>query len=544
MQVTIDEKKVVVSEGMSVLDAARSAGIDIPTLCHRQGVPPRSSCFLCAVRIEGFATLQPSCAAPVQDGMVITTNSEEVLNARKTALELLFSDHAGMCVAPCSVACPAHLDVPEFLTSIKEGETEKALSVMRMALPLPAILGAVCPAYCENPCIRKDVDEQAVAIRLMHRHMAEEDLKAGKFVFPPKAEANGKRVAVLGSGPTGLSAAWFLLMAGYEVVVFEMAEKAGGLLREVPETELSRDILEAEIDGIARYGAGFRCGWEPRGGVLEELGKEFDLIAVAANAESDIANVLPKELPDSPAKLGDSDKTFMMGEKAKKPQHTVRAVAAARDAVAMIDQYLRGEKVQKPGRPFYFKADTHEQEMERTKEAAVMRDKVEPTVEGVGKTESASELEEKVREKRGKEGYRGLETIDAESARGEAERCLECSCDARNDCKLRDYGGAFNVKPHRFKGERRLTEEDHGHPEIVYDPGKCILCGLCLKIAQQNGETLGLSFVGRGFPTRVAVPLGQDWSDTLEKSAKECAESCPTGALMLAKAEKAAVSEE
>ncbi len=541
MQVTIDGKQVVVSEGMTVLEAARSLGLEIPTLCHREGVPPRSSCFLCAVRIDGMATLQPSCAAKVCDGMVITTQSDEVTNSHKTALELLFSDHAGMCVAPCSVACPAHLDVPEFLTAIKDGETEKALAVMRTALPLPAVLGAVCPAYCENPCIRKDVDEQSVAIRLMHRHMAEEDLKAGNYVFPPKAEASGKRVAVLGAGPTGLSAAWFLIAAGHEVAVFDTESKPGGMLRTVPTTELSEEILDAEIDGIARYGAGFRCDWQPTGRSLEALEKEFDAVMVTVNDDSPIGEVLPKDLTPTPKPGG---KTFVVGEKAKKPQHTVRAVAAARDAVLMVGQFLAGEPVKKPGRPFYFKADTHEQEMERTKESAVKRDRVEPNVDDPAEGTNAAELSEKAREVRDKEGYRGLETISAEAGKGEAERCLECSCDARNDCKLRDYGGVFNVKPHRFKGERRLTEEDHGHPEITYDPGKCILCGLCIKIAEQNGEGLGLSFVGRGFPTRVAVPLAKGWGDTLKKSAKECAESCPTGALMLAKIDKAAASNE
>ncbi len=538
MQVTIDGQKVVVTEGMTVLEAARSLGIDIPTLCHRDGVPPRSSCFLCAVRIDGMATLQPSCAAKVRDGMVVTTKSDEVQNSHKTALELLFSDHAGMCVAPCSIACPAHLDVPEFLTAVKDGETDKALAVLRTALPLPAILGAVCPAYCENPCIRKDVDEQSVAIRLMHRHMAEEDLKAGKYVFPPKADTSGKRVAVLGSGPTGLSAAWFLLAAGHEVVVFETESKPGGILRTVPTTELSEDILNAEIDGIARYGAGFRCDWQPTGRSLEELEKEFDAVMVTVNDDTAIGEVLPKDLSATPK---DGSKTFVVGEKAKKAQHTVRGVAASRDAVIMVGQFLAGETVEKPGRPFYFKADTHEQEMERTKENAVKRDRVTPEVAAPAGG-NAAELSEKAREARDKEGYRGIETISTEAAKAEAERCLECSCDARDNCKLRDYGAEFNVKPHRFKGERRLTEEDHGHPEVTYDPGKCILCGLCVKIAEQNGEGLGLSFVGRGFPTRVAVPLSKGWADTLDKSVKECAESCPTGALMLAKPEKTGAS--
>ena len=104
---TIDGRRVSVAPGTSVLDAAKWLGIRIPTLCHVPEIEPAASCFLCAVQIEGRRTLSPACAMPVAENMVVATDSQDVRAARKMALELLLSDHAGECVAPCAAQCPA-----------------------------------------------------------------------------------------------------------------------------------------------------------------------------------------------------------------------------------------------------------------------------------------------------------------------------------------------------------------------------------------------------------------------------------------------------
>ena len=103
---TIDGRTATVDEGRTVLEAARSLGIEIPTLCHVEGLEPVSACFLCCVQVEGMRTLSPSCALPAADGMVVTTASDDIRVARRTALELLLSDHAGECVAPCAARWP------------------------------------------------------------------------------------------------------------------------------------------------------------------------------------------------------------------------------------------------------------------------------------------------------------------------------------------------------------------------------------------------------------------------------------------------------
>ena len=102
----IDGRRVTVEPGATVLAAAQWLGIRIPTMCHVPGIEPAASCFVCAVQIEGRRTLSPACAMPVAEGMVVSTNSPDVRAARKVALELLLSDHAGECVAPCAARCP------------------------------------------------------------------------------------------------------------------------------------------------------------------------------------------------------------------------------------------------------------------------------------------------------------------------------------------------------------------------------------------------------------------------------------------------------
>ena len=154
MTLTIDGRTVAVEGGATVLEAARSAGIRIPTLCHVEGMESVASCFLCCVQVEGRAGMSPACALPAADGMVVTTDSEDVRASRRMALELLLSDHAGDCIAPCSAACPAGLDVSRFVYEIAAGDVGRSMEVIHDRLALPGALGRVCPRLCEQSCRR------------------------------------------------------------------------------------------------------------------------------------------------------------------------------------------------------------------------------------------------------------------------------------------------------------------------------------------------------------------------------------------------------
>ena len=115
----------------------------------------------------------------------------------------------------------------------------------------------------------------------------------------------------------------------------------------------------------------------------------------------------------------------------------------------------------------------------------------------------------------------------------EARRCMTCGCRKADCCTLRNLATEYGAEIGRFAGTRRRFSEDASHPEIVYEPGKCINCDACVRIAAEAGEELGLSMIGRGFDVRVAPPFGKPMAEALAGAARRCAESCPTGAISL-----------
>ena len=194
---------------------------------------------------------------PVADGMVVVTNSDDVRTARKMALELLLSDHAGECVAPCAAQCPAGLDIPGFVHGIATGDKRRAMEVIADRLALPGSLGRICPRLCERQCRRSELD-QGLAIGALHRYAA--DLDQGQYL-PQRAPATGKSVAIVGAGPAGLAAACYLPRKGHACTLFDAHPLPGGMLRYgIPPCRLPKDALDAEIDAVRRIGAKFRMG--------------------------------------------------------------------------------------------------------------------------------------------------------------------------------------------------------------------------------------------------------------------------------------------
>jgi NADPH-dependent glutamate synthase beta subunit-like oxidoreductase/ferredoxin len=283
---TIDGRRVTVPPETSVLDAARWLGIRIPTMCHVPAIEPAASCFLCAVQIEGRRTLSPSCAMPVAEGMVVATDSADVRTVRKMALELLLSDHAGECVAPCAAKCPAGLDIPGFVKGVATGDTREAMQVIGRSLALPGSLGRICPRLCEQACRRCDLD-QGLAIGALHRYAADQDRAGAAPLLPARAPATGKAIAIVGAGPAGLAAAWYLLQQGHVCTLFDAHPLPGGMLRYgIPAFRLPKDALDAEIAGLRTLGAHFRMG--ARWGedfTLAELRGTYDAVFVATGAQ-------------------------------------------------------------------------------------------------------------------------------------------------------------------------------------------------------------------------------------------------------------------
>jgi predicted molibdopterin-dependent oxidoreductase YjgC len=129
-------------------------------------------------------------------------------------------------------------------------------------------------------------------------------------------------------------------------------------------------------------------------------------------------------------------------------------------------------------------------------------------------------------------GY--LAGFTEEEARREAARCLHCDCRKQDDCKLRIHSEVYYSDRKRFAGSaRRPVTRNVQHDLVVYEPGKCIRCGRCVSITAMRKESLGLTFVGRGFDVRVAAPFGEALGNALAETAVECAEACPTGAISM-----------
>jgi len=516
-KLSIDNREIEVPNGATILDAADKLGIHIPTMCFLKGYQPSTSCMVCVVKVEGKAVLLPACGTLVEEGMRVESECQQVHEARKTALELLLSDHLGDCLGPCHIICPAQMNIPLMIRQIATGKLREAIKTVKKDIALPAVLGRICPKPCERGCRRAAIDE-AVSICLLKRYVADVDLESVKPYSPVCKQTLDKRVAIIGAGPAGLAAAYYLQQAGFACTVFDDHDKPGGMLRYgVPEEELPRDVLNKEIAQIEKLGLTFEGNTRIEdSSSLEKLCKDFDAVFVAFGALN-TGQVEAMGLKTSTNGVEIDGKTYQTnlpgvfagGDAVRKRKLTVRAVADGKEAAESINQYLSGAAVTGPLKPFNTRIGKI-QDSEKERFAACASDAPRVTVSKKG------------------EGFTD------EQARQEAERCLHCDCRKADNCKLRQYSQDYNARPTRYKGERRLFVQQAQHEKIIYESGKCIDCGLCVQIAREAGEELGLTFIGRGFDVRVAVPFESSIAHGLKQSADKCVAACPTGALAFA----------
>ncbi|HDD52661.1 MAG TPA: FAD-binding protein [Thermosulfidibacter takaii] len=182
-------------------------------------------------------------------------------------------------VSPCMDACPASIDMPRIYGLFLEGkEKEAALSLLAFN-PFPSITGRVCPHFCQEKCNRKELDEP-VQIRALERYLGDLILEEG--IFPPKELFHGPPVAVVGSGPAGLAAAWYLALGGMEVVLFEKEEVAGGILAwGIPSFRLEREVVQGNIRRLEEIGVTIVTSSPVTPQEMEKLKREFQGVIVA-----------------------------------------------------------------------------------------------------------------------------------------------------------------------------------------------------------------------------------------------------------------------
>ncbi len=518
LKITIDHHEMPVSEGSTILEAARALRIPIPTLCfaHGAGADKFTSCMLCVVHELNTDRLLPSCSAPVEDGMRIATDDQRVEKARRTALEFLLSEHVGDCEAPCQRACPTRMDIPGMIRNIQAGQLDLAAAVVKHRIALPAVLGRICPAPCEKACKRRFVDDP-VAICMLKRYVADTDLAQDSPFRPTRPPASGRTVAVVGAGPTGLSAAYYLAQAGHAVHVFDRHPRPGGTLRYgVPDEILPKSILDAEIERIVDLGVEFH----PQ----QVLGRDMspaDLSRAYAAVVLAVGALGPDsyhgaEFPRTDRGLAVDRRTFatgvtgfFAGGNAITPSRmAIRSLAHGREAAASVDQYLSGEPLTGSIRRFNSATGKLvEGDAEQFLQEAEPFGRIAPA----GGPDT---------------GYTG------EEARSESRRCMGCDCRKQDMCRLRELADEYRPESFGFPGgQRRRVQKILQHEEVIFEPGKCIRCGLCVQITRRSGEALGLTFWGRGFDVRVDAPFHETLKRALTKTAAECVAACPTAAL-------------
>jgi len=291
MKITINGITCNAEKGQSILDVALANGIEIPHLCQSGLVDTYGACGLCIVEVEGIPKLLRACATMAGDDMVVTTHTPKTYESRKLALELLLSNHRGDCLAPCQRACPGDTDCQAYVGLIANGQYEDAIITLKKSYPLAAALGRVCPHPCETECRRK-LKEEPIAIASLKQFVADLDLQSDHPYLPPVEAKSGKSVGIVGGGPAGLTAAWFLAQAGHAVTIYEAMPKAGGMLRYgIPEYRLPKAMLDQEIALVEALGVTIKTNTKLGQDItFAELTKKHDaaLIAIGAWKSTDM----------------------------------------------------------------------------------------------------------------------------------------------------------------------------------------------------------------------------------------------------------------
>ena len=676
IQVEINGKKYSCDPEDRVLDACRNNGIFVPTLCEIEEIEqPFGGCRVCLVEVTGprGTMVTTSCDTPVAPDMVIHTDTPQTFQGRKTAIELLLSEHTGDCVAPCSRECPTSLDVQGYLAHIANGRPIEAVKLIKEKTPLAISLGRACFAPCEEEC-RRVLVEDPIAIRQEKQYAAEIDILDPWTPEIPKT--TGKKIAIVGGGPAGLTAAYFLRLGGHNVTIYDMMPKLGGMMRYgIPHYRLPKDLLDKEIDWITGLGIDVKPetklgenitieelraandavfvatgAWEswivpiegkdlPRvyGGidflVDFSLGKEIELgervlVVGCGNTAMDVARTarrMGKEVTiayrrtseEAPASIEEREEAEEEGIKfmyLTNPEkicgcqvNGVNKVECARMELGEPDASGRPRPIKIQGEPLSIESDSvilaigqspdletlKKEGLETAKYTMKCDSKFMTNIEGVftagdgligpssivectGQAREAAfaihaYLEGKLDSYQVPEDYRlpfGYIHVDEKSeedfadwnripralmpkilpeervkdfrvielgfedkvASKEADRCLECGCLDRFQCKLKEYATIYGAKQDTYHGFKNQMEIDQSHPHIIRDPGKCVLCGSCVRTTEELNEGV-VQFANRGFVTVVEPAFGAPLGSVDSQLIGALADACPTGAI-------------
>lgn len=509
----INNTKYTATPNETILNVAQRAGIHIPTMCWVKEIEPSTSCMVCVVQDMRNGKILTSCSAKAETGMDIETDNSEVQDMRKSALELLLSEHFGDCEAPCQRVCPAEMDIPKMNRLIATDKMEEALKNVSETIALPSVLGYICPAPCEKACRRKDIDEP-VSICLLKRFVGE-----NQQIILQKKPSNGKKVAIIGAGPAGLAASYYLALNGFGCTVFDNNDLPGGKMRtDIPEEKLPRKVLENEITTIKSLGVEFiqnRLINEEN--IKTELVGKFDFILLAIGSDFTINTESFDKTSLSEVKDLDIfkiDNCLILAPKQipTKSKMAVRAAALGRKLCEWVIEYNANNRIKSPKRRF------------------------NSVYKRIAEVERDEFLKEATNRAQQEKTANFLSGFSIEQAILEAKRCLHCDCREKENCSLRDLSTEYKASQRVYTLEKsKNTVKNLEHKSIILEKLKCIKCGICIKTAQHAGDKTGFAFSGRGFDVEIAIPIEKNINELSEKTALLCAKNCPTGAIALKK---------
>jgi len=512
IRIKINDKEISVQEGTTILAAASRNGIEIPAMCFNEEAGPFGSCMVCVVKETLTGRFLPSCSAMAEEGMNIVTDDPEVREARRIALELLLSDHVGDCQAPCQIACPAHMNIPLMNRLLMQGKTDEALQVVVQDIPFPAVFGRICSAPCEGACRRKSVDEP-VSICLLKRFTGDHGIYSDEK--RPVKKIPDKKIAIIGAGPAGLTAAYYLSRSGYHCEVFDKNEKPGGMLRYgVPEENLPHEILDREIKRILNKEIVMKQGLLVDEKMFDEILATYDAVIIATGDIDDHVKSWKINSDQKGILVGKKTyqtsvpKVFAAGNVLRSTKMAVRSVGHGKEAAISVRQFLSGKKVTGP------------EEIFNSRFGRLLDEEI---AEYLKESHDGTRIDP---DKGITEGYSIQEVIR------EAGRCLHCDCRDIQTCKLRIFADQYDANQRRFLSEeRKPVKKKYIHDTVIYEPAKCIKCGICVRLTARYKEKFGFTYIGRGFDVQIEIPFNEDLRSALAETAEKIAQACPTGAL-------------
>lgn len=284
IRITINGKVCIGKAGQTILQIAAQNGIEIPNLCENGQLKHYAGCGLCVVEAEGAPKLLRACATIPKDGQVIMTDSPRAAQARKITMELLMSDHVGDCKGPCVLNCPAGTQCQAYVKQIALGNDREAVRIIKEKIPMPSSIGRICPHPCESACRRAYV-EQPISIAYL-KYFAADRVRAAGGWQPKIAPPTHKRVGIIGGGPGGLTAAYYLACKGHDVTVVDAMPQMGGMLRYgIPEYRLPKAVVDAEIAEIAATGVKMQNNLRIGTNIsFDAFCRQYDAVIVAIGA--------------------------------------------------------------------------------------------------------------------------------------------------------------------------------------------------------------------------------------------------------------------